>query len=64
MSHPVTEAPLTGDVHGCLLVSVAIVDKPRHILLCAVLLASEIETKITSKMLKIRVNLDNNICNV
>ena len=64
MSNPITKAPLAGNVHGCLLVSVAIVDKPRHILLRAVLLASERETTFTIKTLKICVNLDNNICNV
>ena len=62
--YPVTEAPLTGDVHGCLLVSVAVIYKPRHVLLCAVLLASERKAKIKIRMLRTMYHLDNNICSV
>ena len=42
-AHPITEAPLTGDVQGCLLVSVAVVYKPGHVLPGPVLLASEMK---------------------
>ena len=52
LAYPVTEAPLAGDVHGCLLVSVAVVYKPRHVLLCAVLLTSEMKAKIKITMLR------------